>query len=270
MTTKRITIELVGSAFDKQNVRLNDFIEQLRNIKEALIENELAISGAHKATVDYKVVDLRHNSPATIVLEPVSLNGLMPAHLLADVPQSFTNELRQIRDKKKLVREPDLSRLEAYRRIGAKEKSRIKKVKITYDRKAVTIDEKFQENLNEIVGPDELVEGSISGTLEALNFHNTNKFTLYPQLGPKKIAGMFPQELRPRVKEAIDNFVTIYGKLRYKAWSSHPHGIIANTIDIHEPDSELPSLFDMRGSFAGSTGKLNSVEYIDKLRNEDW
>lgn len=175
-----------------------------------------------------------------------------------------------IRNKKKLVREPDLSRLEAYQRIGVKEKSRIEKVKITYDRKAVTIDEKFQENLNEIVGPDELVEGSASGTLEALNFHNTNKFTLYPSLGPGKIAGTFPAELRPRVKEAIGNFITVYGKLRYKAWAPHPHGIIANSIDIHEPDADLPSLYDVRGLYAGSTGKLNSVEYIDKLRNEDW
>lgn len=271
MTTKRITIELVGSAFDKQNVRLNDFIEQLRNIKEALVENELAISGATRPSVDYKVVDLRHNSPATIVLEPVSLNGPIPAHLLADIPHSFTTELRQIRNKKTLVRDPDLSRLEAYQRIGVKEKkNRIEKIKISYDRKAVTIDDKFREHLNEIVGPDELVEGSVSGTLEALNFHNTNKFTLYPPLGPNKIAGAFPSELRPKVKAAIDNFITVYGLLRYKAWANHPHGIIAKSIDIHEPDIELPSLFDLRGAFAGSTGKLNSVEYIDRLRNEDW
>ena len=105
--------------------------------------------------------------------------------------------------------------------------------------------------------------------LEALNFHNTNKFTLYPNLGPKKVVGTFHPHLRPAIKEAIGAFVTVMGRLRYKAWSPYPHGVIAEEIDIHAADSDLPTLTELRGAFAGSTGQLNSAEFVDSLRNEE-
>lgn len=266
--TKRITIQLEGSKEDGSDVRLDDLIVELNSIKKALIENELSISGAEKPTIDYKVVDLRHSSPSVIVLEPVSANGRTLVRM-PEVVQNFTTELRAIKQGN-LIKAPDLERFEAYRNIGVKATSRIERVIIRYNRYSVTIDEKFKKNLEKIVGPDELVEGSIAGMLEAVNFHNTNKFTLFPPLGPKRVTAMFPTTLRPKVKAAIGSFVTVIGKLRYKAWSQFPHGVIAENIDIHEPDSELPTLGELRGSFSGSTGGLNSVDFIDKLRREDW
>lgn len=275
MKGKRITIQLVGSSDDKADVRLADFIQQLTYVKNALFEAELAISGAAKPTIDYKVVDLRHNSPATVVLEPVSSNGqLEMPDLLAAVPVDFTKELRTIRRDAKLIHRPEIARLQAYQKIGTakqgKKAPRVEKVSIRQGRNVVTIDEKFRSNLDSIMGPDETVEGSVSGMLEVINFHNTNRFTLYPELGPKSVTGTFPPKLRPRVKEAIGSFVTIYGKLKYKAWSDLPHAVVATEIDIHEPDSELPSLLELRGAFEGITGELNSAEYMDKLRSENW
>ena len=268
---RRITIQLFGASADKQDVRLDDFIEQLNNVKKALRETELAISGEDESAIDYKVVDLRHSSPSTIVLEAVSLNGHAgPKSFMPKVAESFASELSMIKRKGQLLIEPSLARLHAYQEIGAKEKSRVQKVVIKLGRSTVTIDAKFKQKLSAIVGPDEFAEGTVSGMLEALNFHNTNRFTLYPPLGPKKIAGTFPSSLRPKVKEAIGNFVTVSGKLKYKAWSPFPHGVIAEDVDIHEPDNELPKLIDMRGAFAGSTGNLNSAEFIDYLRHEDW
>ena len=83
------------------------------------------------------------------------------------------------------------------------------------------------------------------------------------------MSGTFDPQLRGEIKKAIGNFVTVAGKLRYKAWSPYPHGVIAELVDIHEPDSELPTLTDLRGAFGGSTGALNSAEFIDQLRHED-
>ena len=44
---------------------------------------------------------------------------------------------------------------------------------------------------------------------------------------------------------------------------------MAEVVDIHEPDSALPSLTELRGAFAGNLGQLNSAEFVDQLRNED-
>lgn len=266
----RITIQLIGQKSDRKDVRLNDFIEQLKHVKRALLENELAISGADKPSLDYKIVGLRHSSPSTVVLEPVPIDGPVPPELKREVVGNFTGELRMIKREGRLLREPELMRLQAYQDIGAKDKSRIAAVKIGSGRTVVTIDQAFKTKLDAIVGPDEFAEGSISGMLEAVNFHNTNRFMLYPTIGPKRIAGVFRPHLRPQVKTAIGSFVTIVGTLSYKAWSPYPHAVTAEKIDEHESAEQLPSLSSMRGAFAGMMGDLTSVEFVEHIRHEDW
>lgn len=269
---KRITIQLIGASADKQDVRIDDFIKQLARIREALRETELNLTGNDKPLLDYKIVGLRHSSPSEIDLEPVNAQEKEPPpkELGGKVIAHFSSELRLIRTKGQLLTRPDLPRLKAYQEIGSNPDNRIAEVKIKVGRTATVIDDKFKKKLDKIVGPDETVHGSIAGMLEAVNFHNTNKFTLYPPLGPRRIHGAFRAGLRPKVKEAIGSFVTAIGVLSYKAWSPYPHAIYADDIDIHEPESELPTLSDLRGAFAGSTGDMNSVEFIDHLRSEDW
>lgn len=269
---KKITIQLTGGQSDKSDVRLSDFIEQLKNIKRALRETELALPGNDQAILDYKIVGLRRNSPSEIDLEavPAFEDVPIPKDYPARVVLHLTTELKLIRTKGQLLTQPDFERLHAYQEIGQKPDNRITEVKIKAGRTVITIDEKFKQKLERIVGPDQLAHGSISGMLEAVNFHNTNRFTLYPPVGPKKVSGTFGLELRPKVKEAIGNFVTINGILKYKEWSPFPHAIIAENVDIHEPEDELPTLSDLRGAFAGSTGDLNSAEFIEQLRREDW
>jgi len=264
---KRITIQLFGAQDDKGNVRLADFIDQLSTIKHALYERERLVSHTERPQIEYKVVDL-HHSEATIVLEAIPLDG---AQAFVDkVVVGFSEELRSIRRDGKILDEPDVDRLEAYSRIGERRDNLIAKVRIAVGRKPVTIDRTFKENVAKILGPDEFIQGSISGMLETVNFHNTNRFTLYPSVGPERVAGRFDESLRNKVKEGIGNFVTVIGKLRYKQWASFPHGVVAEDIDIHEPDSDLPKLSDLRGAFAGVTGDKTSVEFVEQIRNEGW
>ena len=57
--SRRITITLIGSKDDGNDVRLSDFLSQLANVKRALRETEISISGGADTLIDYKVVDLR-------------------------------------------------------------------------------------------------------------------------------------------------------------------------------------------------------------------
>jgi hypothetical protein len=237
---KKITIQLVGTADSKGNVRLTDFVDQLKQIKRALNERERLVSGSDRPQIEYKVVDL-HHSEATLVLEPVPLLDEAKEYM-DKVVIGFSDELRVIKREGKLRDEPDFHRLDTCSRIGERPDNLISKVKISVGRKPVTIDRAFQQNVEKIMGPDEFVQGTISGMLEAVNFHNTNRFTLYPTIGPQKVAGTFDESLRNKVKDGIGSFVTVIGKLRYKQWSSFPHGVIAEDVDTHEPDSALPRL----------------------------
>jgi hypothetical protein len=265
---QRITIQLVGAKSDRGDVRLNDFIDQLKTIRVALAERERLISGAEHPRIEYKIVDL-HHSNSTVVLEPIPRDE---AKAYADqVIEGFSKELRLIKREGKLLGEPDVHRLIAYSRIGHRSDNLISKTKIAVGRKPVVIDNKFKENIEKILGPDELVEGTVDGMLEAVNFHNTNKFTLYPTIGPRKVVGTFTDmRLREKVREGIGRYVTVLGKLRYKQWASFPHGVVAEDIDVHELDSELPKLSELRGAFAGVTENKDSLEFIEYIRNEGW
>ena len=269
MANKKIRIQLTGSPGDNEDVRLDDFIQQLHAVEKALRETERLISGHEQVSIGYKVVGLSRSSPSSVELEPVPLKGSLPQYTDA-VVDNFSNELELIKQKGELIGEPELERLHTYRELGSRKENLITRLRISVGLRHITIDHMFQEKLNNILGPDELIGGSVSGMLEALNFHNTNKFTLYPFLGARKVFGTFTQQLRPKVKDAVGNYVTVIGELRYKQWSAFPHGIIADDLDIHPPESELPTLTELRGAFAGVTGDLNSVEYIDNIRNASW
>jgi hypothetical protein len=269
MPEKKIVVKLEGSRNDREDVRLNDFINQLNSVKKALRENERTISGGEEIKIDYKVVGLSHDSPSTIILEPVPRNGALPIYT-NDVVTSFSNEIRLIRKKGELAREPEFDRLQAYRELGSKKDNLITKIKISVGRISTTIDDVFQEKLEKIFGPDELISGSISGMLDIVNVHNTNKFTLYPVLGSRRVSGIFGPGLRPKVKEAIGSFVTVIGELRYKQWSPFPHEVVADDLQAHPPENELPTLSELRGAFRGVTGNLSSASFVEKIRNESW
>ena len=266
---KKITIRFVGAASDRQNVRLTDFIAQLESIKKALRENERLITGDDDPSLDYKIVDLRHNSPAEMDLEPVHLRDV-PKSLGSEVLAAFGTELRTIRKRAATTKDPELGRLQAYQDMGHQRNAALSELQIRVGRTRVTIDDKFHGNLEKILGPDEFVSGSVSGFLEAINIHNTNRFAIYPTLGPKKIAGRFRSELRQAVKQAIGSFVTAEGRLAYKSWAPFPHAIEAARIIPHRPDSELPSLFDLKGTIPNLTGKESSIEFVERVRNENW
>lgn len=269
---KRITIQFIGSLIDNQDVRLADFLQRLETVKRALKEAERMFAGTDTPALDYKIVDLRHSSPSTVVIEPIpTLSApLLPPHYADRVVRGFSTELRLIKKKGRILRSPDIDRLRAYQELGGDQDSLVTSLRIDVDHRDVIVDDDFRRRVTSIIGPDELLQGTVSGMLEALNFHNTNKFTIFPDLGPKRVSGFFPIELRPKVKEAIGNYVTVVGTLKYKVWSPFPHEVIAKEIRVHPPDSELPTLSEMRGAFPNLTGGMRSVDFIDRIRDENW
>ncbi len=69
MARKRITIRLVASDKEGGAIRLSDFINQLEAFLKALKETEHSLSGQDTSFVNYRVVDLSHASPYTVVIE---------------------------------------------------------------------------------------------------------------------------------------------------------------------------------------------------------
>lgn len=276
----RITVQLQGSREDDWHVTLSAFLSQLEAIKAALKQSERLVSGEDETSVYYRIVDLRHSSPATIVLEAVSRSNLpqqevkkkkaRPSHR-TDYSQAtvrqFFHSLKAIRERKERPARADLQMLEAFRNLAAPLDKRVSDLKISDSEGSVDIDRAFQSAIDEIIGPDELVEGVVTGTLEKLNLHNTTRFDIFPPIGPKQVTCDFGPTLRESVIRAVDQYVRVGGKLRYKRLEDFPYAINVDSIEVLPPDDELPTLFDIKGMAPDLTGGKTPYDFLEEIRD---
>ena len=272
MSSSRITIRLIGSEADGGDVRLTDFLDELYGFCETLAKLERLLSGQDRASLYYRIVDLSHQSPATVVLEAVRPKGAPIAPSV--VVRTFKSDLRAL-SKRKPPKQADLEVLESYGEIALPFQRNLRRVEVVESKsKVIPIDSSFTEKVEHVIGPDSFAFGSVSGRLEQVNLHRrAPTFQIFPTVGPRRVKCEFKssdQRLRKRVKEALDTFVTVHGRLRYKQWDQYPHAIDAKDIDIHEPQGELPSLNDLRGVAPDATGSVSADEFVRSIRDANW
>jgi len=279
MPLNRITVQLQGSFEDDWHVTLSAFLSQLEAIKAALKQTERLVSGEDEPSVYYRIIDLHHSSPATVVLEAVSRSNQPQREAKkntrlaqrVDYSQAtvrrFFSSLKQIRDKKQAPAKADLQALEAYRNLAGPLDKKISGLKLIDSEESVDIDRTFQSAIDEIIGPDELVQGTICGMLEKINLHNVTRFDIYPTIGPKQVACDFGPTLRDSVIKAVDQYVCVGGKLRYKRLEQFPYAVNVEMIDVLPPEEQLPTLFDVRNMAPDLTRGLSIGEFLEAIRD---
>lgn len=270
MLSDKIIIQLEGSAEDFGHLRLNELIKQLELVASALKHTEQTVTGKDERQVYYRVVDLSHNSPVTCVLEAVPAKKETNSNIATRVITNFLRNLRQINTKGRVPSRVDTVALESYKELGSLLDKNVSAVKISNSSADITIDKTFNTKVENIIGPDEISTGSLTGNLEWINLHNTNTFNIYPVIGAKKVKCHFPRELKETVISAIDHYVRIYGELRYKSRDSFPYAMNVEDIEILPEEGDLPTLFDLRGIAPHATGNLSSQEFINSIRDVNW
>jgi hypothetical protein len=279
MPENRITVQFQGSLEDDWHVTLSAFLSQLEAIKAALKQTERLVSGEDEPSVYYRIVGLSYSSPATVVLEAVSRTTKPQQETKkkarrvhrTDYSQAtvrqFFHSLKGIREKKQVPARADLQALEAYRNLAGPSDKTITGLKLIDNEETVDIDKTFQSAIDDIIGPDELVEGTISGTLEKLNLHNTERFDIFPPIGAKQVACDFKPSLKQEVIKAVDQYVRVAGKLRYKRLDNFPYAINVESIEVLPPENDLPSLFDVKGMAPNLTGGKSTGEFLEGIRD---
>ena len=158
--------------------------------------------------------------------------------------------------------------LESFKKIAMPLKRRVSQLSISTDVESVEITSDISMAIDKIVGPDEIVRGSISGVLEYFNVHaGVNLLRIYPIVGPKKVDCHFPKEQIHKARAAVTKYVSIEGELRYKSSEPFPYAVNVSDIEIFLDEDELPSLFDLRGIAPQATGNLSSEEFVGLMRN---
>lgn len=261
-----VTIQLAEEE-SGEDVRLDDFLEQLKTLKSALQETERIVYGVQKPTLYFRIRRLEKNSPSRVTVEAVSDQNPSPSYA-SRVVRTLGFNLRVISRRNKIPPQMDFPAMESYRELTIPAKTRHLNVIIQTGKGSVTLNAEFRRKIETMIGKDEVSLGSISGRIEKINLHDrAREFTLYPIVGASRVKGVFPSKDRALFVDAVDKYVTVHGRLSYKPWERFPHLITADAIEIHNPNDRI-GLQALRGLAPDATGILNSKDFIDEVHDE--
>lgn len=268
MVDRTVTLQLTGPPDKRGSIRVTEFTKQLEAVRTALKHTERIVAGTEQPTLDYRIIDVKRANPFTIIMEVVPFEEPKPQgppDLSAPVVRKFFGYARQVKAKQ-VPPDIDLPALEAFRDIAAALDKQVSEIVVTNGQDRINIDREFRATIDEHIGPDELIEGSVEGVLEKVNLHNTHRFYVYPTVGPKQVECDFEPALRRKVKEGLDCYVRVDGTLRYKWLSPYPHAITATDIEIYPPEDQLPGILELKGIAPNATDGLTAEEFVERIR----
>lgn len=264
--TRAITIELLAGKGTLDDLRLDEFLEELEAVKIALRETERLVSG-REPSLYFKITRLQKHSPAIVELEAESSaeDDRSRPQFASYVIRSLTTNLRVIGTRKR-PRKIDVPTLNAYEGMTRPLEKHGLQVIVKSGNNTVKIDRDFRDAIQSVMGEDESSYGSLSGRIEAMTTHSRNAFRLYPVVGAARVLGSFAAKNRSKFAAGMDKYVTVWGKVRYKTWDKFPYAISADDIDIH--DEAPANLLDLKGVAPEATGTLTARDFVDELRDE--
>jgi hypothetical protein len=254
-----INIRLVGSDEDASLVQFGDFnafcgkLTKCLRRSEAVVTHEAGrlrfrIAGLHSSSAAMKLEPIRPKKGPDRRVEIVRLFKETVSHLQAGVPVDprWTGE-----------------DLKEFRGLFTSLKN-TKEVWI----EGVQVTAQYLANVDNILGSSISSKGSVSGFLEALNVHTSNRFVLYPPILDSRVICYFPESMFEQVRAAIKRNVTVTGLLFYQPDRPFPEKVQVEALEVHPPDSELPTLDQLRGVFGGCTGGKSAVEFVRGIRDK--
>lgn len=274
MITNRFKITMKGDEAD-ESLRLSDLIAQLDALKKVLNELDKRVSGKRAVSLYYRVVGLSMNSPATIEVEAVSNSASAGARRAKDkhgaaVIKRLKSDIKQV-NRGRRPTDSDVELLETYKSLSPPQNSHVTQFTFESAAEAIDVSRSFEAKVEKILGPDQIENGSLVGSLEVINIHNQqNTFRIFPAVGPSSVRCRFAPALLSQAVDGIGHFVRITGELRYKSSEKFPHYMLVNKIEKLPEKPVNVSLSALRGMAKGSFGKISSADYVNKVRNGDW
>lgn len=263
----RIEFSFEGLAKHSGHVTLGGLLYQLSNLYNALKHADRLITGAPKPTVHFRVVDLRHTSPATITIEARPVKS--DRDYTEEIMGGFVGAMDQIGTDGKAPEWADRDFLKHISAINRPVGRSVRAARISHGGTEVHLTHELQHKIEVILAPEETFGGSIKGRLEAINLHDDeNTFRIYPAVGPQRVICRFPDELRDEAIGAVDRGVVVEGLMKYRANADFPEEIEVRSIEILPKDDELPTLDELRGIAPGLIEGKTAAEYVRGIRDE--
>lgn len=270
MVNQTLGIQLKSALNEEEDLLFTNFLEPLKAVQGALTQVDNHLTNTEKATVRYRVVDLSHASPATVVLqaEPIISSGRDNS---AAVINEFCNGMKHlITGTGEVLHNYSVILLQAFQKIGTKLRNHTR-LHLTYQDEHLEVTGKLAAAVEELLGEDEIMEESMTGMLEMLNLHGRRKmFRIYPMVGPTKVDCYFPPRLKEKSIMGMNRYVHVEGKFKYKRCFPYPYAVQVTGLEIYPDPETLPSLQELCGIAPNATGGLSSEEFVKRIHDNDW
>jgi len=249
------------------DVRLGSFIEKLAALRAALAETEhLLIDGA-ASSVDFRVSELSHNSPAMVGLTafPTRAGGPEPSEVVGQ----FFSFLIGVRARTVEVPSSRAKLVGHLRKLVAGVGERFERIWIdgpNIDR--IPLDAQIVQALEDAL-PDVRREiGAVKGIVK--RYSGVGKqpyFKIVPPVGGVEIKCIFPTKLIEKAAAAVEHNATVQGELKSYEDDAWPYEVRVRAIVIHPSDADMASLLSLEGA-GRDASEVSVAEFIRGLRNE--
>jgi hypothetical protein len=223
MATNQLSLQIEGTEENDGNVTLTVLLKQLESFRKAVIETDRIVTGGQ--SLDFLVTDLRHSSPAFCAISgKPKKNQDQNRNRSDEVFRKLYSGIVAIQEKRDVPKDYDFETLSAYREMTGYFGKGVSRLWIGNDGKQYRISPVLSQDVEVILGPDIIEEGCVTGYLHQLNIHANMIFHVYSVVpGVPKLTCRFPLQLRHEVVSAVDQYVTVYGALKYKSISQFPY-----------------------------------------------
>jgi hypothetical protein len=253
-----IEARLVGTDEDAGYVQFDDFRHFCDAMSVCLHRAEKVVAG-DGGQIRYRVKELQCGS-AIIGLE--ALRRKKGQDVRTAVVRFFKDTVAAIQSGRSIDSRLTAEGLSEFRKLYTVVK-RAKEVWIA----GKLITSRYLANIDEILRPALVSEGTVRGRIERLNVHEKNEFVLYTPLWEGVICE-FPEDLFEQVREAIKRNVTVTGKLAYLLDKPYPTRVHVRDLEVLPEDDELPTLSQLRGMFQNCTEGKTAIEFVRAIRDE--
>ena len=262
MADNRITLRLTNAEIEDAPILVRDLLDGLRAARRVLRATQREVAPGI-GPLEWRVLKLSSNSPATITVEP------MPEPGYAEVSALVVRTVFDFANRIQAGEYAGLSSrvLNSFRALAAPVESGRVAVELLNGVRTFSVPLGMEPKIEAMLSPETTALGSVKGRLEFINIHGrTNVFRVYPTVGPSYVECRFSPAMIDEAKRAIGRSVLVYGKLHYKEVDRFAYRVDVRDIEILPLDSDLPSIMDIRGIATRLTGSESSEDFVKSVR----
>lgn len=108
--------------------------------------------------------------------------------------------------------------------------------------------------------------GAVKGRVKRYNSHSETKYFYIHLILGVRVKCIFNECLLADVSAAVNNNVTVTGRLKYHEGQLYPYELIAEKITINPDDGDLPTMTSLLGIAPQATGDKSSEDFIKDIR----